>query len=82
MIDDPGVPLSHYLAHDGCSVRFHCLECQTGFDVPVGAVIERLKMRGLGDEHTGVWEVARRAQRACGRCGARRWETRPSFPMR
>ena len=78
--DDPGVPLAHYLSdHSGVGVRFTCGACAASHDVPVAQVIARLKARGLGDEQTGVREVAKLADRACVRCGAMRWETRPAF---
>lgn len=79
---DPSVPLVHYLEHHPrAGVRFTCQACQASHDVPVAAVVERLKARGLGDERTGVRAVARLAERPCARCGATRWETRPSFPL-
>jgi hypothetical protein len=81
--DNPdGVPLSHYLTHAGCAVRFHCAKCHRGFDVALDDVIARLRRRGLGDEHTGICAVGRLADRTCDRCGARRWETRPAFASR
>lgn len=76
------VPLAHYLAHHpGSGVRFTCCACETSHDAPIAAVIERLKARGLGDERTGVREVAGFAERPCPRCGAMRWETRPAFRL-
>jgi hypothetical protein len=79
---DPGISLSHYLEHAGCAVRFTCEACQASHDVAVPAVIDRLKARGLGDEQTGIREVAQLAERPCARCGAMKWETRPGFVLK
>lgn len=81
MPDEPSVPLAHYLQHPGCGVRFSCESCQASHDVPVAAVVDRLKARGLGDESTGIREVARFAERPCAHCGAMKWSTRPAFAM-
>ena len=81
-MDDPGVPLSHYLRdHSGVRVRFTCEACQASYDVPVEAVVERLQVRGLGGEQTGIREVARHAERPCRACEAMKWETRPAFSL-
>ena len=81
MLDrDPGVPLSHYREHAGCGVRFHCRACACSFDAPLEAVIAKLQLRRLGGPETGVRAVASFASKACARCGAQAWETRPAFP--
>lgn len=74
-----GVPLSHYREHDGCGVRFCCLNCTRSFDVPLEKVIVRLRLRKLGGAETGICAVGRMADRTCSRCGGCRWETRPAF---
>lgn len=74
---DPGVPLAQYLHDPVMGVRFECLACQNSFDLPTADVVAKLKARGLGDENTGVRELARIATKPCRRCGAMRWETRP-----
>lgn len=79
--NEPGVPLAHYLEHEGAGVRFTCNGCQASRDVPVAAVIARLQARGLGDATTGVRAVARLAERPCARCGAMKWETRPALRL-
>ncbi|HJR83463.1 MAG TPA: hypothetical protein VJ775_06005 [Sphingomicrobium sp.] len=81
MTDDPGVPLSYYLANHGVGVRFCCEACQASHDVPMADVVERLKALGLGDERTGIREVARFAEKPCPRCGATRWSTRPAWVL-
>lgn len=79
---DPGVSLSHYLEHHPeAGVRFHCCACQASHDVPVPAIVERLKARGIGDERTGIRAVAALADRPCARCGALAWESRPAFAL-
>jgi DNA-directed RNA polymerase subunit RPC12/RpoP len=81
MTDDPGVPLKAYRTHGhDMAVEFRCVACQRHFDVPLETVISRLAERGVGGPETGVREVGRFAERACERCGGRRFETRPSFP--
>jgi hypothetical protein len=83
MLDIPGVPLAYYLQHHpACAVRFYCAGCHASHEESVMHVVERLKAQRLGDERTGVRAVARFADEPCARCGARRWETRPSWPMR
>lgn len=54
---DPGVPLAHYRQHNA-SVRLFYLICQDERTLPLEAVIERLKARGLGEENTGIRAVA------------------------
>jgi len=82
MADEPGVPLSHYLTHSPpVGVRFHCDGCQRWHDVDTADVVARLKAAGLGDEQTGIREVARLSRRPCARCGAVKWETRPAFKL-
>lgn len=82
MPDDSSVPLAHYLqSHPGTGVRFTCDSCQGSRDVPLISVVERLKARGLGDEQTGIREVARFAEKPCAQCGAMKWETRPAWTL-
>jgi hypothetical protein len=83
MRDIPGVPLGHYLEHHpACAVRFYCGGCHASHEMSVMRVVERLKAQGLGNEGTGIREVARFADRPCSICGTLSWETRPSWPMR
>jgi len=78
----PSVPLSHYLTtHPGVGLRFTCDGCQASHDVSMEVVLDRLKHRGLGDERTGVREVAKLATRPCARCGAMAWGSRPAFSV-
>lgn len=78
--DHPGVPLAHYLEHHPHhQVRFICQACARSFDVPTRQVVDQLIARGLGDERTGVRELAKLLARRCTRCDARRWETRPAY---
>ncbi len=76
---DPGVPLAHYRQHNA-RVRLCCLDCQHHRELPVEAVIERLKVRGLGDENTGIRAVAGFVAVPCPRCAGLRFQTMPSFP--
>lgn len=80
--NDPGVPLAHFLEHHpAVGVRFTCCACQASHDVPVARVIERLKVRGIGDERTGIRAVAALAERPCAHCRAMAWETRPAWRL-
>jgi hypothetical protein len=45
------------------------------------AVIGRLIARGLGDAGTGIKAVASYVTDPCPRCGGRRFETTPAFPV-
>jgi hypothetical protein len=78
---NPGVPLAHYRQHKA-GVRLTCLGCMHRRELPLEAVIERLKARGLGDETTGIMAVADFVRRPCPRCGGERFETAPAFPIR
>ena len=44
------------------------------------AVIERLRLRGIGGEETGIRAVAGFTREPCPRCGGKRFESRPYFP--
>jgi hypothetical protein len=77
--DDSGVPLAHYRQH-GASVLLTCLDCMGRRTLPLEAVIERLKARGVGDERTGIIGLARYVRNPCPRCGGSRFQTAPSFP--
>ena len=56
-----------------------CVDCIDHRELPLEAVIARLKARGVGDETTGVKAVAGFVKAPCRRCGGVRFETRPSF---
>lgn len=77
---DPGVPLHRYR---GVSSRIElwCASCCTTRVFELEGVIARLKARGVGDENTGVREVARYVTEPC-QCGGTRFETRPHFSYR
>jgi len=77
----PGVPLAHYRKHGG-GVRLACLDCMQHRDLPLEQVIARLKARGVGDETTGIKEVAGYVNRPCPRCAGLRFETMPWFPAK
>lgn len=76
---DSGVPLAHYCQHNA-GVRLFCLGCLHHRELPLEAVIERLKVRGLGDESTGIRAVAGFVAIPCPRCAGLRFQTMPSFP--
>jgi hypothetical protein len=78
MTDDPGVPLHHYRQHNA-DVELTCCGCMDRRTLKLEAVIARLKERGLGDENTGIREVARFVTEPCA-CGAVNYESRPDFP--
>lgn len=75
----PGVPLRHYRQH-GAGVEAHCNRCALTKTFDLEKVIAGLKARGLGDESTGVRQVARTFSKPCERCGAKAWTTRPAWP--
>jgi hypothetical protein len=77
----PGVPLAHYRQH-GAGVRLTCLDCMGHRDLPLEGVIKRLKVRGLGDDETGIRAVAGFVSAPCPTCAGRRFETAPAFPTR
>lgn len=74
-----GLSLAQHMQHPAASVHFRCAGCGHGYDVAAARVLERLMVRGLGNERTAVREVARAAERPCTRCGKMRWETRPGI---
>ena len=76
--DSPGVPLAHYRQH-GADVLLTCIDCIDHRVLPLEALIDRLRARGLGDETTGVKTVAGFVTAPCGRCGGARFESRPNF---
>lgn len=78
---DPGVPLSKY-DPESFGVRFDCSSCRDSFDVPLLEVIDRLKARRIGDEHTGIRAVATLSTKPCSRCGAVKWMTMPAHHPR
>jgi hypothetical protein len=78
-LDKPGVPLAHYRQHRA-GVRLTCHNCQLHRDLPLEAVIERLKARGVGGERTGIVELSGLVRAPCPRCGGRRFVTAPAFP--
>lgn len=80
---DPGLPLSHWLTNDQCEgVALHCASCGGMEVVPVQTMIDGLKARGLGDENTGIADVASFMTKAH-RCGKVAWGSRPAWkPMR
>lgn len=78
--EGPGVPLRHYLTeHPGTEVGFHCLACMAYHQVPIEAVVKRLKARRIGDEGTGIIAVGTFSSRPCKRCGGTHWQSRPAF---
>ena len=76
--DSPGVPLAHYRQH-GADVLLTCIDCIDHRVLPLEALIDRLRARGLGDETTGVKAVAAFVAAPRRRCGGHRFESRPSF---
>ena len=76
---DPGVPLSHYRDHPGTGVLVTCIGCQRHEVLDLEATIKRLKVRGYGDESTGIRAVGGFIRRACPQCGGTRYETRPHW---
>lgn len=76
---DPGVPLGQYRQHQA-GVRLTCRDCMLHQDWPLELVIERLAVRSVGGERTGVREVARHVRQPCERCGGRRFTAAPAFP--
>ena len=56
-----------------------CIDCIDHRVLPLEALIDRLRARGLGDETTGIKAVAAFVTEPCRRCGGGRFETRPSF---
>lgn len=55
-----------------------CTKCMKWRILKREAVINRLIERGLGDENTGIREVARFISDPCS-CGKVSWETTPAF---
>jgi hypothetical protein len=80
MRDDtsPGVPLADYRPL-GAAVRLTCRDCKQHRDLDLEAVIERLEVRGVGDERTGIRALAGLVRRPCARCGGWRFVTTPAF---
>ena len=74
----PGVPLAKYRAIRA-EVLLTCMDCNLTQVLDREAVIERLKLRGPGDERTGIRAVAGFVHRPCPRCGGARYETKPAF---
>lgn len=79
--EDDGVQLSHFRQHSA-DVDVTCLGCVLHRVLPLEAVIERLVVRGYGDENTGIRAVARFISEPCTRCGGTRFETKPHFHSR
>jgi hypothetical protein len=77
--EEPGVPLGHYLTHEGVDVLLICNGCQGNRILPMAGVMRRLIERRINPVTFGIREVARLIDRPCP-CGAMRWETRPHFP--
>lgn len=73
------IPLGEY-RELGAGVELHCQACGRMKKLDLEKVIAGLVARGLGDENTGIRELARTFKRPCERCGALAWETRPAFP--
>lgn len=77
-MDQRGVPLAHFRRH--CAgVRVTCRDCKAHRDLPLEPVIERLVARGVGDERTGMVELAGLVRTPCRRCGGRRFVTGPAW---
>lgn len=76
---EKGAPLGHYRQHQA-DVLLFCRACNYDRILPLEDVIARLDARGLEGENIGIVELARLTKHACPKCGARKWETRPSFP--
>ena len=76
---NPGVPLGAYRVHQA-GVLLTCLDCQFRRTFDLEAIISRLVARGVGDEHTGIKEVAHHIRAACPRCGGKQFDSSPDFP--
>jgi hypothetical protein len=76
---EPGVPLAHYRQHDA-GVCLTCLDCMHHRTLGLESVIRRLRVRGVGDQTTGIKAVASFVRAPCPRCGGERFESRPDFP--
>lgn len=76
-MDHPGVPLASYSALDA-DVLLTCSKCCKWRVLGLEAVITRLIERGIGDENTGIREVARFIAEPCS-CGKVSWLTTPAF---
>lgn len=74
----PGAPLAHFREH-GADVRLYCVGCALTRDLPLEAVIARLRARGVGDESTGIRRVQAFVRSPCPRCGGRLFETTPAY---
>jgi hypothetical protein len=78
---DPGVPLAHYREH-GAGVWLTCLDCMNAREFGLETVIGRLVARRVGSAATGIKAVAGFVRDPCPRCGGRRFDTSPAFPVR
>jgi hypothetical protein len=77
---EPGVPLAHYRDHDA-GVLLTCLDCMNRRQFELETVIRRLMARRVGSAATGIKAVAGYVTAPCPRCGGRRFDTSPSFPV-
>ena len=77
---DPGIPLADYRAL-GAGVVLTCLDCLKRREFPLEVVISRLVARGMGGGSTGIKAVAGFVRDPCPRCGGRRFDIAPAFPV-
>jgi hypothetical protein len=81
MIEDPGVPLGHYLeTSPGVRVALWCNACPSVETFALAAVIAKLDAQGLAGRAVGIRSLAGRIRHPCPRCGQSAWETRPDYP--
>ena len=77
---DPGVPLAQY-RDLGAGVLLTCMDCIHRREFPLEFVINRLAAQGVGGGWTGIKAVAGFVRDPCPRCGGRRFDTSPAFPV-
>jgi hypothetical protein len=62
------------------SVLLHCRDCRLNWTFGLEDVIQRLALRGVGGEGTGIKALAGMVRQPCPRCAGWRFDARPDFP--
>jgi hypothetical protein len=81
-MDPRGRPLRDWLTNSQVEgVDLHCGACGGVETIPIQAMIDGLKAKGLGDENTGIADVASFMTKPH-RCGKVAWSSRPVWKAR